>query len=251
MSRTRQLTPEANNGRRLAMNKTLGKIVFGVSVFGMTVVGSSIFTHAYAEGLGTGMVTGNSVNIRTGNNLSSKVVTQLNWNDMVTVLGQDNGWYHIRIANGNEGWIFGKYLSLRLSSDNTSRGSVDRSTVARMIDFGKKYLGTRYVYGGESPSVGFDCSGFTKYVFSSIGIDLPRTADSQATVGTNIDRSSLVPGDLVFFKTLGSKSINHAGIYIGNGQFIHASSGAGKVMISSLSSGYYNEHYATARRVVK
>lgn len=232
------------------MNKRLSKIVFGVSVFGLTIVGSSIFTHAYADNLGTGVVTGNYVNIRDGNSLSSKVITQLNWNDAVTVLGQENGWYQIKLTNGTVGWIYGQYLSLRTSGGITSRGDIDRSIVSRLIDFGKKLLGTKYVYGGESPS-GFDCSGFTQYVLKSVGIDIPRTASSQATVGTYVDRGNLKPGDLVFFKTLGSSIINHAGIYIGNGEFMHASSGAGKVIISSLNEEYYSMHYATARRVIQ
>lgn len=232
------------------MNSRLSKLVFGVSVFGMTLVGSSMLTHVYADNLGTGIVIGNSVNIRSGGSLSSKIITQLNWNDVVTVLGQENGWYNIKLSNGTVGWIYGQYLSLRSSSTTVSRGDVDRSVVLRLIDFGRKFLGTKYVYGGESPS-GFDCSGFTQYVFKSVGVNLPRMADDQATVGTYVDRGNLQPGDLVFFKTLGSSIINHAGIYIGNGEFMHASSGAGKVMISSLKDDYYSTHYATARRVIQ
>lgn len=231
------------------MNSKLGKFIFGVSVFGMTMVGSSMLTHIYAADLGSGVVIGNGVNVRNGGSLSSNVITQLNYSDVVTVIGQDNGWYNIKLSDGTVGWIYGKYLSLR-SSSTVSRGDVDRSIASRLIDFGKEFLGTRYVYGGESPS-GFDCSGFTQYVFKSVGITLPRVADDQATVGTYVDRANLQPGDLVFFKTLGSSIINHAGIYIGNGQFMHASSGAGKVMISSLYEDYYSAHYATARRVIQ
>lgn len=231
------------------MDRKLGKIFFGVSVFGVTLIGGSFLTHTYAKDLGIGMVKGNGVNIRTEGSLSSKVITQLNWNDTVTVLGEENGWYHIRLANGKEGWIFGKYLTIRASSDNVSRGSVDRSLASRIVDYAKKFIGVKYVYGGASPD-GFDCSGFTKYVFENFGINLPRVADEQATVGSKVDYSSLMPGDLVFFRTEGSKIINHAGIYIGDGQFINSSSGGGKVRISPLNEGYYKERFATARRVL-
>lgn len=250
MSRTRQLTPEANKGRRFAMDRKLEKIIFGVSVFSVTLIGSSFLAHTYAKELGVGMVTGNDVNIRTDGSLSSRVITQLNWNDTVTVLGEENGWYHIRLANSKEGWIFGKYLSIRASSENISRGSVDRSLASRIIDYAKKFLGVRYVYGGSTPK-GFDCSGFTKYVFANFGFDLPRVADEQATVGIKVDYDSLMPGDLVFFRTEGSRTINHAGIYIGDGQFINSSSGSDKVRISPLNEGYYRERFATARRVIK
>lgn len=232
------------------MNKTVGKVIFGVSVIGMTMVGSSFISHAYADIGKYGMVTGYGVNIRSGNSLSSKVITQLNWNNSVQVLGENNGWYHIKLSNGYNGWIFGKYLSIKNQNENVSRGEVNRSLPSRLVELSKKFLGTRYIYGGSSQS-GFDCSGFTKYVFGNLGIVIPRVANDQATVGSYVDYKSLAPGDLVFFKTLGSSIINHAGIYIGNGDFIHSSSGAGKVMISSLNSGYYLQHYATARRVIK
>lgn len=230
------------------MNKKIGKLIFGVSVFGMTLIGGLMLTYVYAGELGSGIVTGNYVNIRTGNSTSYEVITQLNWYDTVTVLGQDNGWYHIRLSNGSEGWIFGKYLSLKSSGGNSSRGNIDRSFSTRLIEYSKQFLGTRYVYGGSSPN-GFDCSGFTQYVFGQFGIAIPRTADEQATVGTMVDFNNLAPGDLVFFRTLGSYTINHAGIYIGDGEFIHSSSGRGKVMISRIDSGYYYKNFATARRV--
>jgi len=122
--------------------------------------------------------------------------------------------------------------------------------VDKLIDYAKSFLGTRYIYGGSSPK-GFDCSGFVFYVFSNFGFSLPRTADAQANVGDLVSRDSLEKGDLVFFKTLGSSIINHVGIYIGDGQFIHASSGAGKVVISPLNEGYYLSHYVKAKRVIK
>jgi N-acetylmuramoyl-L-alanine amidase len=109
------------------------------------------------------------------------------------------------------------------------------------------------VYGGSSPS-GFDCSGYVQYVFKQFGINLERVAADQAGQGTKVSKANLKPGDVVFFDTNGKNNyINHVGIYIGNGNFIHASSGSSKrkVVISDLSEGFYADAYMTARRFLK
>ena len=113
----------------------------------------------------------------------------------------------------------------------------------------KQYLGTRYVYGGASPS-GFDCSGFTMYIYNKFGVSLPHSATSQwqSGIGTKVySISALQPGDLVFFNDPSrnaGKACSHAGIYVGGGQFIHSSSSKSNgVIISDLTSGYYNTYF--------
>ena len=132
-------------------------------------------------------------------------------------------------------------------------GQADLGT--QVIDEAKKYLGTRYVYGGSSPS-GFDCSGFTSYVYKQLGYSIPRSASSQWTgLETTISRDDLQPGDLVFFRDPSrskGKACSHVGIYIGDGEFIHAASGSSsgkKVRVSSLSENYYSGYYKGAKRV--
>jgi cell wall-associated NlpC family hydrolase len=119
-----------------------------------------------------------------------------------------------------------------------------------LIKFAKYLLGTPYVYGGMSPS-GFDCSGFTSYVFGAFGIKLERVSTDQAKQGMEISKENLKPGDLVFFDTSGGHNdINHTGIFIGDGKFIHASSGTSYcVIISDLTTGYYAGNFMTARRI--
>ncbi len=121
-----------------------------------------------------------------------------------------------------------------------------KTSKRKLLATAKTYMGTRYRYGGTSRK-GLDCSAFVQKVYKSHGKNLPRTSRSQATVGKRISKRNLIPGDLVFFKKY--KTISHVGIFLGNNKFIHASSGAKKVTISSLSKPYYKSHYAGARRI--
>lgn len=113
-----------------------------------------------------------------------------------------------------------------------------------------EYVGYRYVYGGSTPSGGFDCSGFTMYIYGLFDCKLSHGASYQYNKGTYVDKSSLQPGDLVFFTPWPSGSgIGHVGIYIGNDEFVHASTSTTGVIISSLNSGSYVSRYYGARRI--
>jgi peptidoglycan endopeptidase LytE len=117
-----------------------------------------------------------------------------------------------------------------------------------VVETAKQYLGYRYVSGGNSPSSGFDCSGFVQYVYKQHGISLPRTASGQAGVGTKV--TSLVPGDLVFFtRNVEGGGIGHVGIYIGNNTFIHARNQKYGVTTNSMDFSWYKDRYAGARRI--
>ncbi|MBN3524418.1 C40 family peptidase [Paenibacillus apiarius] len=109
-------------------------------------------------------------------------------------------------------------------------------------------LGISYKYGGSTTS-GFDCSGFTKYVFDSFEIDLPRSSSSQFDVGEKVSKDELRPGDLVFFDTSGGNGISHVGIFVGDGKFAHASTDKG-TRIDKLSMDYYEKRYVGAKRVM-
>lgn len=120
----------------------------------------------------------------------------------------------------------------------------------RIIEFASRYLGTPYRYGGSSPG-GFDCSGFVYYVFGQFGISLPRTAADQFQNGIPVNRDELLAGDLVFFSCY-SRGIDHVGIYVGDGRFIHSSSPrSGGVIYSSLNESYYARSYAGAKRILR
>ena len=117
----------------------------------------------------------------------------------------------------------------------------------RVIQNSMEYIGVPYVFGGTTPS-GFDCSGYVRYVFANAGVYLPRTADAQYEVGAPVSMSELTAGDLVFFSTY-EYGPSHVGIYLGDGNFINASSSRG-VAVDSLYSSYWGSCYIGARRVM-
>lgn len=130
--------------------------------------------------------------------------------------------------------------------ENVSRGGTPFSG-DRIIQYAAKYIGTPYRYGGRSPG-GFDCSGFTSYIFEQFKIKLNRTAADQYKQGVAVTKDELEVGDLVFFAS--GRNIDHVGIYSGNGQIIHSSSpSSGGVIYSSLNTGYYAKTYVGAKRI--
>ena len=110
-------------------------------------------------------------------------------------------------------------------------------------------VGTPYRYGGNTPAGGFDCSGLVGYVFrEAVGLSLPRNSQAIADVSApKVDRKRLTPGDLVFF---GKRKVNHIGIYVGEGRFVHAPSSGGTVRMDALEGHYWKDHYLYAKRVL-
>ena len=118
-----------------------------------------------------------------------------------------------------------------------------------LVSYGKKFMGVPYVFGGTTPR-GFDCSGFTQYVYKSEGITLPRTAEQQYKIGKAVSKSQLVPGDLVFFANTYKPGISHVGIYAGGNMVLNATSSKGIALVS-LSNSYWGPKYAGAKRVIE
>lgn len=198
--------------------------------------------------LSSAIVTTDLLNIRTQPTTASNVMGQLVYNDEVFVTDRYDDWYQILIK-GVFGYVHSDYISTRDTVPMSSRSSASFSRAgSNVVEYSKQFMGVPYVTGGSSPS-GFDCSGFTSYVYRQFGVSLPRTASSQAGAGIEVSRGNLVPGDLVFFDTYGG--ISHVGIFTGGDSFIHATVPGDVVKISSLSSSYYSPRFVTARRVIR
>lgn len=215
----------------------------------------------------TKYINGSSVYIRNEPSTDASIVISLIRNTDVTVTGENGDWYKVKYGDF-EGYIFKELLSdeqteqtnrhmpleettnLQENVEQTSNSN-ESSLGQEIVEYAKQYLGYPYVYGGAGSS-SFDCSGFTMYVYKNFGYSLSHSARAQSKMGTYVEKENLQPGDLVFFLDYETMDdIGHCGIYIGDGNFIHASSGTGYcVKISTLLSGSYDRRYATARRLI-
>ena len=191
-----------------------------------------------------GRVDGSDVRMRAAAGTDSEIVRVTTYGESVEILGVDGEWYKVS-AGGKTGYIRGDYVSF--TEPDPSQAPAAGSIGEQIVAFAEQFLGTPYVWAGSSPS-GFDCSGFVSYVFKNFGYTVNRTAASIYTNGVAVDKSELQIGDAVFFAS-SSESIGHVGIYIGDGEFIHSSSGCGYVTISGLDESYYSRMYVGARRI--
>ncbi|MBJ7265231.1 MAG: C40 family peptidase [Burkholderiaceae bacterium] len=123
----------------------------------------------------------------------------------------------------------------------------------RVVQAGMEAIGTPYVFGGDDPEDGFDCSGLVSFVFKEIaGLNLPRRAIEQRAEGKNVSRAKLQPGDLVFFATTRNRArVSHVGIYIGDGKFVHAPRRGSNVKVSSMGEAYWSKRYKGARAYIE
>ena len=188
-----------------------------------------------------------------------KVISLLSKGDSVIVTDKGKEYSKVLLENGQSGYIKNELLtdSIKVSEDEdsqeaTSRGlfrdkKIENKNSASLISFAKGKLGSPYSYGSRGPNK-FDCSGFVGYSYEkALGIKLPRDSRSMSVTGVSIKKSDLQEGDLVFFHTGGGNRVSHVGIYIEDGNFIHASTTGYKVRISSLNVEYAGRFYSAIR----
>jgi len=191
-------------------------------------------------------VNAGTLNVRADASFDSRVVRTFYRGHKVEVRGEKGDFYIIE--NGEwDAYVAKEYISW-ISVEDYNAPSVSTGSQA-VVDVARQYLGVPYVYGGSSPR-GFDCSGFTKYVYSQMGVSINRTASGQASNGVWVSRSDLQPGDLLLFGPYSGGGIGHAGIYIGDGNMIHSPKPGRSVCIESINSSYYSSRYVQARRII-
>lgn len=203
-----------------------------------------------------GMVAVDILNVRSGPSTDTEILGKLSFGTTLELLSknEDNEtWYEINYDDSKTAYVCGEYINVidgnsvldSILADEQDSGDVN------VVEFAKKYIGTPYLSGGNTPA-GFDCSGFVQYIMSNFGIKLPRSSTDQYSIGVRVDKSQLVPGDLVYFKySAGPGRLNHVGIYVGNGNFIHSTVPGQTVRIDTLTSGYFSNYYYGATRVIK
>ncbi len=186
---------------------------------------------------------------------TERAVSKFQKDHKITVTGivTNVTWRALRKEKDKKGRVLPKITVTPTARKKTANESFGNSYITgvqanAIISTARNFMGVPYVFGGTTPS-GFDCSGLIQYVFKLNGVDVPRLADEQYLMGKAVSRNNLQAGDLVFFTTYTS-GVSHCGIYVGNGQFLHASSSKG-VRIDRLDDDYWRPRYIGARKVVK
>ncbi|MGG1659766.1 NlpC/P60 family protein [Brevibacillus sp. NRS-1366] len=161
------------------------------------------------------------LNVRKKPSIDAKVLGKLRFGSLVEVLETGSEWTKIEYED-DEAYVATSYLSAKLSAVPETSGKVDEASLERLEAIFQPLLKTPYILGGTTPN-GFDCSGFTAYVFNQLGVTLPRTSEEQFKGGQAIPLDEAQPGDLLFYDALGKGHVSHVAIYLGNGTIVHAS----------------------------
>lgn len=194
----------------------------------------------------TGTVSATKLNVRNGPSTNYSTIHKLWQGNSVTIIGESSGWYKIQLSNGVIGWVSKEYV--KLNAGITSR----EQKVNLLISSAKNLVGTPYVWGGSAlKDGGFDCSGFTQFLYKKVGYNLNRVSVDQAKQGVYVSRNNLQAGDLVFYSLAGDGRISHVGIYLGGGNMIHSPKTGDTVKITNITTGFWESRYVTSRRIIQ
>ncbi|MCR5370670.1 MAG: SH3 domain-containing protein [Clostridium sp.] len=182
------------------------------------------------------IVSTDMLNVRTEPSTDAKIWTQISNAERYDVVSQQDGWVGIHLDEEEVAYVNSEYVDVRYALSEAIRFSpIDEKSILRsdLVNYALQFVGNRYVWGGNDPHTGADCSGFVKYCYEHVaGITLERVSRDQARHGTAIDSEKMRPGDLVFY-TNGGGTVNHVAMYIGNGQIVHAASRRSGIKIST------------------
>ena len=183
------------------------------------------------------------LNVRSQPSTSASIVGQYYNGSFIQIAGKTNEWYKI-LHNGKYAYVHSDYVVIvpNQASSGSSKGQA-------VVNTAMQFIGTPYVYGGMSPQ-GFDCSGFVKYCYSLMGVDINRIACDQALNGVEVPIENMLPGDILCFaSSIGGSYIGHTGIYVGNGYFIHSPRTGYSVEFLPLDATSYGKRIANVRRI--
>lgn len=230
--------------------------------------------------LGYGRINAYRVNLRSGPSTSYSIVGKATEGTTAYIIGINNGWYKVICQDqicyvrsdlldlteipyenrdsekeplffrlGKSTGVTPSASALNAANAPAASGAASVSALGlKIVEEAKKYIGVPYVAYGSSPN-GFDCSGYTQYVARACGVTIGRTVASQWESGTYVAKEDLQPGDILFFQNTYKQGLSHVGIYVGDGQFLHAPNSNSVVCYSDLNSSYYVAHYYGARRL--
>lgn len=249
--------------KKLVQKKYPGiKIIAAKFILGATIIGSiPLMGAAHVKAAGattssaasqttsfkalntTGEVLATILNIRSGPGTTYTVISKLSQGTKVLVTGKTGYWYRVTLSDGRTGYASSQYIKLYAPTR--------QQKINLLISTATSLIGTPYVWGGESLAEGgFDCSGFTQYVYSQVGYNLYRTSTEQATQGMYVAKATIQPGDLLFYSFDGTGKISHVAIYLGNGKMIHSPKTGDTVKITDMTTSYWQTRYVTARRII-
>ena len=230
-------------GQRFTEVKMFKKLL---SVFIIFVLVLSVGSNVVSAAGYYGTVTASLLNVRASNSTQATILTQLPYGTNVSVNWTQPGWANITTYDGKTGYVSLDYLTI-VQGEVPSRGVATTQGQA-VLEIAKQYLGLPYKYGGNSPSTGFDCSGFVKYVYGQMGVSLNRVAADQMQNGIAVDFSQIQVGDIIGFYNA-SGYISHVGIYAGNGMMIHSPQTGDVIKYTSVVSGNYGARGKIVRRI--
>ncbi len=193
---------------------------------------------------------GSGLKLRKEASLVSNILQVLPNGAVVDVDRVGEQWVRVITESGQKGYVSAEYVSIH-SGEKPARTTTYSTKGAEVVNYAKQFVGTPYVWGGTNLNSGVDCSGFVYAVLRNFGVTVNRSSATMVNNGVSVSKSELQAGDLVFFNSGGNSQINHVGIYMGDGRYIHSTDGKGNgVTITNLNSGYSARTYVCARRVL-